>query len=361
MTWFWIGFFALVAILLVLDLGVFHRTSHDMRFKEAVGWTIFWMSLGLSFGALVYCMYEYQWFGAPAVQAVADGAASPHVKQVLDGSDALVLYLSAYLLEQSLSIDNIFVISLIFTSFRIKPRYQHRILFWGILGAIFFRCAMLGGGVWLVGHFTWIFYVFGGYLVWAGIKMFLPEDDSDGAIDKSWTVRFLRRVTRVVDTDDGGRFLTQVDGKRALTILGVTVIVVEMTDIVFALDSIPAVLVVTQESFIVITSNIFAILGLRSLYFVLAGAMKKFHYLKIALAVLLMLIGGKMLAHDFIKAIPHWVSLIAIVVILGSGVAASLLLPQHDDDDDKGKDEKVPGATTQDATTTTGGAANVAE
>ena len=337
---FWIGFFALIALLLVLDLGVFHRTSHDMRFREAVGWTIFWMTLGLAFSGVVYCIYEYQWFGHPS--GVAE---SGHHQAVHSGGDAVVLYLSAYLLEQSLSIDNIFGISLIFASFRVKPRYQHRILFWGILGAIFFRVAMLGGGVWLVKHFTWVFYIFGGYLVWAGIKMFLPEGDEAAAIDKSWTVRFLRRVTRVVDDDGGGVLVTRVDGKRALTLLGVTLIVVELTDIIFALDSIPAVLVVTQESFIVITSNIFAIMGLRSLYFVLAGAMQKFHYLKIALAVLLMLIGGKMLAHDYIREIPHWVSLIGIVVILGAGVTASILIPRREEDVDPAGDEgAAPGA-----------------
>jgi TerC family integral membrane protein len=313
MIWFWIGFFIFVAILLALDLGVFHRQSHDIRFREAVGWTIVWASLGLAFSGFVYCMYEYRWFGSPSGPTPA-----------LSGGSAVVQYLSGYLLEQSLSIDNIFVISLIFSTFRIKPRYQHRILFWGILGAIVFRCAMLGGGVWLVRHFTWIFYVFGAYLAYAGAKLMLPEDEEGEALDKSWTVRALRRFVRVVDTDADGELTTRVDGKLALTTLGVTLVVVELTDIVFALDSIPAVLAVTQESFIVITSNIFAILGLRSLYFVLAGAMAKFRYLKIALALLLILIGGKMLAKDFVH-LPHWASLVGILAILSAGVLASIL------------------------------------
>jgi tellurite resistance protein TerC len=317
MTYFWIGFFALVALLLFLDLGVFHRKSHTMSFKEAAGWTIGWVTLGLSFGGLVYLMYENHWLGAEFHNDKGE---------LVGGFDAASAYWAGYLLEQALSVDNIFVISLVFTQFRVPQQYQHRILFWGIMGAIVFRCAMLGGGVWLAQTFSWIFYIFGAYLAWQGIKLLRhDEENEDGAAENSTAVRILRRMVRIVDGDHGGKLLVRDDrGRRALTSLAVCLVVVELTDIVFALDSIPAVLSVTSEGFIVITSNIFAIMGLRSLYFVLAGAMAKFHYLKLSLAILLMIIGAKMIGHGHIH-IPHWMSLTLIAGILGIGVAASII------------------------------------
>jgi tellurite resistance protein TerC len=325
LIWFWIGFFSLVALLLFIDLGLLHKENKEETFKSAVGWTIAWVTLGLSFSGVVYLIYGNHWLGA---RMVVNG-------QVASGLDAAMVYLSAYLLEEALSIDNIFVMSLLFTSFRVPPRYQHRVLFWGILGAIFFRVAMLGGGAWLVKQFTWIFYVFGAYLVWQGLKLFKGEgDEEEGGshMERSIAVRLLRRVVRVVEGDHGGKFLVRDShGHRALTTLAVCLFVVELTDVVFALDSIPAVLAVSQETFIMVTSNIFAILGLRSLYFVLAGAMAKFHYLKVALAILLVLIGGKMIAHDFYK-MPHWLSLVLIAGIIAGGVVASLLTSSSDDD-----------------------------
>jgi tellurite resistance protein TerC len=314
---FWIGFFAFVAILLFLDLFVFHRKSHTMSFKEAVGWTLGWVALGLSFAGLVYLMYENHWLGAEFHNDKG---------QVVGGFDAMSAYLAGYLLEQALSVDNIFVISLVFAQFRVPQQYQHRILFWGIIGAIVFRCLMLLGGVWLANTFSWIFYVFGGYLAWQGVKLFRHEEDNgDEGADNSSVVRILRRMVRIVEGHHDGKLMVRDErGKRALTTLAVCLIVVELTDVVFALDSIPAVLSVTSESFIVITSNIFAIMGLRSLYFVLAGAMAKFHYLKLSLAVLLIIIGAKMIGHGHIH-LPHWVSLTLIAGILGVGVVASLL------------------------------------
>jgi tellurite resistance protein TerC len=314
MIWFWLGFFALVALLLFLDLGVLHRKAAEPTLKSAAWWTAAWVCLGLAFAGIVYLIYEHAWFGAEMKGA---GAAA-------DGSDAAITYVSAYLLEQALSIDNIFVMSLLFNSFRVPVKYQHRVLFWGILGAIVFRIAMLGGGAYLAHRFTWIFYVFGAYLAWQGVKLLREGDEDDGEHDKSLAVRALRRFVRIVDGDHGGKFTVKIDGRRALTTVAVCLVVIELTDIVFALDSIPAVLSVSQDTFIMVTSNIFAIMGLRSLYFVLAGAMSKFKYLKIALAVLLILIGAKMVAHD-VYAMSHVVSLVLIAGIIGTGVLASVI------------------------------------
>lgn len=307
---FWIGFFALVALLLFLDLGVVHRRAKTMSIRTAAAWTTGWVSLGLAFSGVVYVIYEYDWHG--------NGTG------VGTGTDAVITYLSAYLLEQALSVDNIFVMSLLFSSFRIQQQYQHRVLFWGIIGAVVFRVVMLGGGALLAAKFSWVFYIFGAYLVWQGLKLF--GDDGDDNIDKSTSVRLLRRFVRVAEGDFGGKFVVTVDGRRALTTVAVCLVSIELTDIVFALDSIPAVLSVSQDTFIIITSNIFAILGLRSLYFVLAGAMAKFKYLKLALAFLLVGIGAKMIAHDFYH-VNHGVSLAVIAGTITLGVVASVLLP----------------------------------
>lgn len=313
MIWFWFGFFIFVAVLLALDLGVLNRKPHAPSLKSAAYWTAGWMALGFAFTGVVYLMYDRAWLGATLIEA----STSP-------GSDASFMYVSAYLLEYALSVDNIFVISLLFHSFRVPVQYQHRVLFWGILGAIVFRLAMLGGGAWLAHQFSWIFYVFGLYLAYQGVKLLRGGEEEEGSHEKSLVVRILRRFVRIVDGDHGGKFRVTVDGKRALTTLAVCLVSIELTDIVFALDSIPAVLSVSQDIFIMVTSNIFAIMGLRSLYFVLAGAMDKFRYLKIALAILLIVIGAKMFFHGHIH-VPHAVSLGLIAGIIGTGVLASVL------------------------------------
>ena len=271
---------------------------------------------------MVYLIYENAWLGAR--MATAPGHGHPLGVASGGGGDAAITYVSAYLLEQALSIDNIFVMSLLFRSFRVPAKYQHRVLFWGILGAIVFRISMLGGGAFLAKRFTWVFYVFGAYLGWQGIKLLRGGDDDDGDHDKSLAIRALRRFVRIVDGDHGGKFTVLIDGRRALTTVAVCLVVIELTDIVFALDSIPAVLAVSQETFIIITSNIFAIMGLRSLYFVLAGAMAKFKYLKIALAVLLVLIGVKLILHD-VADVSHTITLGLIAGIIGAGVIASVI------------------------------------
>jgi tellurite resistance protein TerC len=313
MIWFWFGFFAFVAVLLALDLGVLHRSPQAPSLKSATYWTIAWMALGFSFTGFVYLMYEQAWLGATLI----DPSTSP-------GGDAALMFVSAYLLEYALSVDNIFVISLLFHSFRVPVKYQHRVLFWGILGAIVFRLVMLAGGAYLANKFDWIFYIFGGYLAFQGVKLLRPEGDDEAAHEKSFAVRTLRRVVRVVDGDHGGKFSVRVDGKFALTTVAVCLVSIELTDIVFALDSIPAVLSVSKDIFIMVTSNIFAILGLRSLYFVLAGAMDKFKYLKLALAILLIVIGAKMILHGHVH-VPHALSLGVIAGIIGAGVIASVI------------------------------------
>jgi len=223
----------------------------------------------------------------------------------------------------------IFVMSVIFASLKIAPQYQRRVLFWGILGALFFRSVMIVAGVWLIEHLSATFYVFGAILIVSGIRMLLTDDDGDVSEREGWFVRFGRRVLPVADGDYGEHFRTRVNGRLMLTRLSLALIAIELTDIVFAFDSVPAVLAVTTDPFLVVTSNVFAILGLRSLYFVLASMIDKFHYLKFALAALLILIGGKLFIADMWH-VPNTVSLLAVLGIVSLGVITSLLLPQKE-------------------------------
>ena len=316
MHWFWIGFFVFVAIALAIDLGIGSKEPVALSFRAALRKTLVWVGLGLAFAGVVYLIYENHWLGANPPHK--DGSK-------MSGADAAVTYISAYLLEEALSVDNIFVISLVFRSFKIPGKYQHRVLFWGIIGAVVFRVSMLGGGVWLTKKFTWIFYFFGAYLIYSGIGLLRGEDDEEEGAERSLAVRMLRRVVRIVDGDHGGKFFVRDGhGRRALTILAVTLVVVELTDVVFALDSIPAVLAVSQETFVIITSNIMAILGLRSMYFMLAGAMAQFDYLKYALAGLLVFIGAKMIGHGHVH-ISNVISLAVIAGFIAAGVIASII------------------------------------
>jgi tellurite resistance protein TerC len=321
MLLFWLGFFALVAMLLVLDLGVLHRKAQEPTLASSVGWTIAWVILGLSFSGVVYLIYENHWLGADFVACF--GRPPDHTG---DGRDAAVTYVSAYLLEQALSIDNLFVMALAFHAFTVPMKHQHRVLFWGILGAIGFRLAMLGGGAYIAHKFEWVFYIFGGFLAYQGGKLLKGGDDDEPEPERSWTVRTLRKFVRITDREHNGHFHLRIDGRFWLTTTAVCLVVIELQDIAFALDSIPAVLSVSQETFIMVTSNIFAILGLRSMYFVLAGMMAKFQYLKLSLGVLLILIGVKMIlaAADVYDA-SHVVTLGSIALILGAGVIASVV------------------------------------
>jgi tellurite resistance protein TerC len=312
MNWLiWLGFFAIFIGVLALDLGVLHREAKAMQVRQALGWTVVWIIVALSFAGLVYGVYEYQWFGW---HAVSDDAPS--------GSEAAIQYVTGYLLEWSLSVDNIFVIAIIFTFMKIPAQFQYRVLFWGIVGAIVLRGAMIAMGAALIHAFDWTFYLFGAILLYSALRMFRSEEEQFDP-GKSVLVRLARRVYPVTDKLDGERFFTHVDGARAATPLFVTLLLVDFADVVFAVDSIPAIFAVTQEPFIVFTSNAFAILGLRSLYFAIASLMMMFQYIKLSLIVILAFVGVKMMLHHHVE-IPHALSLGVIVACLIVGALASV-------------------------------------
>jgi len=300
--WHWIGFIACVVVFLALDLGLFHRKAHTVGFKEALVWTAIWFSLALLFAAGLR-----PWRGE---------------KESLE-------FLTGYLIELSLSMDNVFVIALIFTYFRVPSQHQHRVLFWGILGALVMRGLLIGVGVALIDWLDWILYVFGAFIVYTGVKMFFVETEVDP--EKNKIIRLARKFFHVAPHFDGPNFRTQWNGRMALTPLALVLLMVETTDLLFAFDSIPAIFAVTRNPFIVFTSNVFAILGLRSLYFVLAGAIEYFRYLKYGLALVLVFIGVKMLIdpHDdhprwFQADIPILPSLLVVAGIILLSVVLSL-------------------------------------
>jgi tellurite resistance protein TerC len=274
--WHWSAFLGCVLVFLALDLGVFHRTAHVVTVREAFAWTLLWCSLALLFGFVI----------------------APHAVQGWQRQDTLE-FITGYLVELSLSMDNVFVIALIFSYFRVPSQYQHRVLFWGILGALIMRGVMIGAGAALVRQFIWTLYFFGVFLVFTGIKMLFVSDEGVHP-EKNPLLRLAQKCFPVSTRLDGQNFFTELDGRRALTPLALVLLLVESTDLIFAVDSIPAIFAITQDPFIVFTSNVFAILGLRSLYFVLAGAIGYFRYLKVGLAVVLVFIGLKMLVapHD---------------------------------------------------------------
>lgn len=307
----WIAFFVLFIAVLALDLGVLHRESKEMKVPQALGWTLVWVLTALSFSGLVYGVYEHQWLGWRTGS------------DALDGSEAMIQYITGYLLEWSLSVDNIFVIAVIFTFMKIPPQFQYRVLFWGIVGAIVLRGAMIAMGAALIHAFDWMFYVFGAILLLSAARM-LKSDEEQFDPSKSVLVKLARRVYPVTDQLDGERFFTVVNGARAATPLFVTLLLVDFADVVFAVDSIPAIFAVTQDPFIVFTSNAFAILGLRSLYFAIAGLMAMFKYIKVSLVFILGFVGVKMMLHHHMQ-IPHAVSLGAIIGFLAIGIIASLM------------------------------------
>jgi tellurite resistance protein TerC len=304
----WIGFNAAVLVMLALDLGVIHRKSHEVKFKEAMFWSVVWtlaagvFDLGLWLG----------WFGTYPPEARGRAALE---------------FLTGYLIERSLSFDNLFVFAVIFTYFAVPRIYHHRVLFWGILGALIFRAAFIFGGLELINRFEWMIFVFGAFLIFTGVKLGLAKDQEIQP-EKNPIVRLMRRFVPLSPGYVGGKFLARVDGRRLATPLLLVLVFLETTDIVFALDSIPAVFGITRDAFIVFTSNIFAILGLRALYFVLAAFMKMFAYLSYGLAVLLVFIGAKMLAEPLLhQKMPVGVSLGIVAVILAVAVVASILKP----------------------------------
>lgn len=312
----WIGFCLLICLLLALDLGLLHGKAHTPTAREAVIWTLGWVTLGLSFSGFIYWAYTYDWI---------PGATE------LTGRVAVLKYLSAYLVEQSLSMDNIFVIALIFGYFKIPSEHQHRILFWGILGAIVFRGLMIGVGAVLLDQFHGLIYVFGVLLLYSAWKM-MKSGETAVDMQSNPTIRFIRRVLPVSKGMYGERFFIRRRNVWAVTPLFVALMVVETTDIFFAFDSIPAIFAITTDPFLVFSSNIFAILGLRSLYFVLASMLDKFRYLKPALVFILFFVGIKMLSSHFLHW-PEWVSLVVIVGALSTGILLSIREPQNSPSD----------------------------
>ncbi len=296
-TWLWIGFNVFVLAMLALDLGVFHRKSHVVSLKESLTWTTVWVTLALVFNVGV-------WHFA--------------------GPQKGLEFFTGYVIEKSLSVDNVFVIALLFSYFAVPPVYQHKVLFWGILGALVMRAIMIVAGAALIAKFAWIIYIFGGFLLLTGIKMMVKREEEIHP-ERNPVVKWFKRMMPVTSDYRGDRFFVREGGIRQATPLFVVLLLVEFTDLIFAVDSIPAIFAVTTDPFIVYTSNVFAILGLRSLYFALGGVMDKFHYLKIGLGAVLTFVGVKMLLAHSAWPIPTFTSLGVIVLILTTAVVASLL------------------------------------
>ena len=294
-VWGWVAFCSGTAVLLMLDMFVFHRKAHEPTLRESALWTVFWMSLAVLFNLFV-------WWWA--------------------GSRHAVEFLMGYLVEWSLSMDNVFVFVVIFAYFGVPLKYQYRVLFWGILGAIVMRLSFILAAGELLKRFEWIMYLFGAFLVYTGFKL-ARAHGADTHPDQNIVLRFARRWLRVAPGSHGDHFFVVRDGRRYVTSLFLVLLVIESTDVVFAIDSVPAIFGITHDTFIVFTSNVFAIMGLRALYFLLAGVMNLFRYLHYGLSAILVFIGVKMLLHD-VWHLPHWLSLGVIVTLLGTSIVASL-------------------------------------
>ncbi|NOK19149.1 TerC family protein [Corallococcus carmarthensis] len=298
--WPWVGFNVFVLAMLALDLGLFHRKEHAVSPKEATLWTLVWVSISLAF-----CGGVFHYGGrAPALE-----------------------WLTAYVVEYALSVDNLFVFLMVFGYFRVPPQHQHRVLFWGILGAFVMRAVLIVAGTALVARFNWLIFLFGAFLVYTASKMLWAKDDDDVDPEAGFIVRMSRRLLPVARQGEGSRFFVHEDGRRKVTPLFIVLMVVEATDLLFAMDSIPAVLGISKDPFIIYTSNVCAILGLRSLFFVVSSLMEKFHLLKAALGVILAFVGVKMLIEHWYK-IPIGVSLAVIGGCLLVAILASLVFPK---------------------------------
>ena len=304
--WAWAGFGLFILLMLALDLGVLNRKAHAVTYREATVWSAVWVTLALIFAGLVFWKTDRQ-----------------------TGLE----FLTGYVIELTLSVDNLFVFLLIFSYFKVPAKYQHRVLFWGVLGALVMRMTMIGIGATLVERFHWILYLFGAFLIYTGFKM-LRQDEASANPEDNPLVRFATKLIPITRHYEGEKFFTVVNGKKMGTLLLLVLVIVEVSDLVFAVDSIPAIFGITTNPFIVYTSNVFAILGLRSLYFLLAGVVEKFHYLKVGLAVVLMFVGVKMLSEGYIherfgvsKETVILVSLGFVFVVLAASVVLSLLRP----------------------------------
>ena len=349
----WIAFLVFILALLALDLGVFHRRAHVVSVREALAWSFVWITTALAFSGVVYLGYEHHWLGLGLVPDPVDRSAAFPDGRVNDGRAAVLKFLTGYVVEKSLSVDNVFVIAMLFGYFAVPRIYQHRVLFWGILGALAMRGAMIAIGARLVAELSWILYVFGVVLILTAIKMALMKTDHSDP-GQNVVVRLIRRLFPVTDQFHGEHFFVRAGapasrapqtpgaadttgdaavqrarpGTLMITPLALALVMVETTDLVFAVDSIPAIFAITGDPFLVFTSNVFAILGLRSLYFALAGGLHTFRYLKHALAVVLLTVGVKILAHSVLERAlgPHFnlYLLAAVMLILAVGVLASV-------------------------------------
>jgi len=326
-AWAWIGFCIFIVVMLAIDLGVFNRRPHEISYKDAAIWSAVWVALALIFAGLLFGPLGWELFGAARHQKALE-------------------FVTGYLIELSLSVDNLFLFLLIFSYFKVPAKYQHRVLYWGVLGALIMRVAMILAGTELIDRFHWIIYIFGAFLVYTSVQMF-REGETQVDPENNFVVRFITRHVRITRQYERRKFFTIVDGKRVGTLLLLVLIVVEVADLVFALDSIPAIFGVTTNRFIVYTSNVFAILGLRTFYFLLAGVVERFHYLKIGLGIVLAFIGIKMLLPLAVKVliagfkslghegaapyiqraenIPIGIALGVVAVVLLASVASSLM------------------------------------
>ncbi len=294
----WAGFLLFVLAMLALDLGVFHRKEHEIKFREAAIWSCVWVAISVLFGIGVYFFFGEQ----PALQ-----------------------FFTGYLIEKALSVDNIFVMLVIFSSFGVPQAYRHKALAWGILGALLMRAVFILAGAALIQRFSWVMYVFGVLLIYTGAKMFF-EGDAEPHPEKNRAFRLFQKMVPTTSKYHGSHFFVVENGRKLATPLLAVVVLIEITDLIFAVDSIPAIFAITTDPFIVFTSNIFAILGLRAMFFLLSGVMGKFHFLKIGLAFVLLFVGGKMLTVHWFHMPVEW-SLIVIAVILAGAIGASLIWP----------------------------------
>lgn len=310
----WIIFLAAILLFLALDLGVFNKTPHIISSKEAGKWTGIFVTISFLFSGVIYWLYGNNYIANP---------------DALKPLDASIKFITGYLIELSLSVDNIFVIAIIFSSFRIPQKYQHRILFWGIMGAIVFRGLMIYFGVLLIHKFSWTTYIFGGFLIFTAVKMLFNNEDEKFEPKKSFVYRILRKIIPVTTHIDGEHFFVKRRHLTAATPLFVALVVIEVMDVIFAIDSVPAILAITSDPFLVFSSNIFAILGLRSMYFFLSHMLNRFAHLEYSLIAILTFVGLKMLLHDYIQ-LPEWVSLTFIGISLLIGVLVSLKMSKDE-------------------------------
>ena len=314
----WIVFVLLVLLLLGLDLGLLNRRPHAITARQALRWTAFWVAIAMLFNVALACMYEYGWFGV----GVRYGT---H----LSGQQAGLQFFTAYVVEESLSIDNLFVMALVFRSFSVPERYQHRVLFLGILGALIFRATFILAGLALIQAVHWTVYVFGALLVYTAVRMLFAKDDAPELQDNI-VLKLARRIMPITNEYHGEKLLVRLNGRNHATPLMLALVVIETSDVIFAVDSVPAVLGVTQDPFIAFTSNVFAILGLRSLYFALAAVLSSFQYLKVSLVMVLGFVGAKMLLTHHLP-IGSAISLLVIIGLLLGGVVASIIAKRRAD------------------------------